>query len=269
MTHSPRPTATTLSETDRIHALRSLADHPPPGRIVLCTVVGSRQYGYAREDSDLDLKSIHQVPTRSLLALPSEAESFPPIQCPDQGPLDRSTHELATALRLLLKGNGNLLECITSPLHIDRSPAAQSLILLAHGSLSRRYHAHYRGYLHSMQRAHARAGDTKTLLASIRLALTGTWLLRTGEVQCDLIDLAARFDLPDVLELTALHRKDSPDHAPPAALIGAVRNLWPSLEDALEKAHAESSLPPQASNAPEMSAWLVEQRITELARDPC
>lgn len=258
---APHPRTPPLTPQDRGIAIHFLADHPPSGEVVLCGVVGSRLYGYATPRSDLDLKGIHQDPTERVLQLFPGRDSHERITSYRGRECDLTTHELSTALRLLLKGNGNMLERIASPLQLVEHPLVSELRTLARATLSRRSHGHYRGYFRGMQKEHQRSGGAKPLLASVRLALTGTWLLQTSEVECDLNTLADHFGMPDVLELAAYQRENQHGAPPPSDLARGVRDRWPQLEAALDAAADTSPLPPQPDNQHAVDAWLVARRL--------
>lgn len=263
---SPHPHTPPLSAANRAIAQHFLADHAPPGEVVLCAIVGSRLYGYATPTSDLDLKGIHQAPTARILQLFPGRDSHERITSYRGRECDLTTHELATALRLLLKGNGNMLERIASPLQLVDHPAVDHLRALARATLSRRIHGHYRGYFRGMQREHDRDGRAKPLLASIRLALTGTHMLQAGEVECDLNTLADHFDHPEVLELAAFQRANTHSAPPPPDLARAVKGLWPHLEAGIAAALETSPLPPQPDNQHILDEWLVRRRLEQVGR---
>jgi predicted nucleotidyltransferase len=253
-----------LTTAERAVAHSFLAAHPPPGKVLLCGVVGSRLYGYARPSSDLDLKGIHQAPTADLLRLFVGRDTHERITEHEGHDCDLTTHELATALRLLLKGNGNILERIASPLQVVESPAVAELQTLSRRTLSKRYHGHYRGYFRGMQREYDREGKAKALLASVRLALTGTLLLQTGELQCDINLLAEHFQQPEVLELAAFQRSNATRQPPPESLATAVRSSWPALDALLTEAAERSPLPVRPEHVDEMDGWLIDQRKADL-----
>lgn len=103
-----------------------IAHNPPPGTLLLCGVTGAHLYGFPSPDSDLDLKGIHLVPTVQLLGLEpatpphDHTEIFQGIEC------DLTTNEASDALRLLLSGNGNMLERILSPTQPTSPPILKS-----------------------------------------------------------------------------------------------------------------------------------------------
>lgn len=239
-----------------------LAAHPPPGDVVVVAVTGSHLYGFPSPDSDLDLKGIHQAPTRRVLSLDEVPDAFDRLLVHQGVECDLTTNELGQALRLLLAGNGNLLERILSPWVVASSPAHEELKALAQGSLSQRSAKHYRGYLIGMIREHGRQSppQAKSLLYCWRVALTGRHLLEAGEVEAHLPTLAERYGHPEVLELVDWKRGHNEVGAPPEALLERLRQfdrLRAALDDALDR----TALPAQPANRAAINDWLVQRRL--------
>ena len=104
-----------------------LADHPPPGRVLLCAVTGSHTYGFPSTDSDLDLKGIHLAPTRALLGLRPHVSAHDRLAVHRGTECDLTTNAAGAALSLLLQGNGNMLERILSPYQLVMSEEVRAL----------------------------------------------------------------------------------------------------------------------------------------------
>ena len=96
---------------------RFLVAQGAPGAF-LVGVTGAHYYGFPSPDSDLDLKGIHVAPTREVVSLQPPPDSFDHLGVFEGVEIDYTSHELGMALRLLLKGNGNILERILSPLQV-------------------------------------------------------------------------------------------------------------------------------------------------------
>jgi uncharacterized protein len=247
-------------------ARRFVAAHPPPGKILLVGVTGSHHYGFPSPDSDVDLKGIHLAPTETLLglSLPNDThdrlEDFEGVEC------DLTTHEAAKALRLLLGGNGNVLERIHAPFQLFETPELAALRALTPGALSRRAFAHYRGYFRGVCREHERSAHplAKPLLYAYRVALTGAHLLRTGEVIASLSELAPRYGFPEALELVEQKRATAEKVALSADADALHRAAWPRLERALDAAREASVLPEEPADPGACDAWLRELRRRDL-----
>ena len=247
-------------------ARRFIAKNHPTGEILLCAVTGAHHYGFPSADSDIDLKGIHLAPTTELLGLDAPAQTFDRLEMFENEECDLTLHEADKALRLLLSGNGNMLERILSPLQLYQTDALAALQPLAKAAISQRFGRHYRGFFNGMCREHQNATHpgVKTLLYSYRVALSGIHLLRSGELQADLKQLAPEYGFASVLELVHYKREHAEKAALPAELDQAHRAGWPRLTEMLDNAIANSSLPAEAGNRSELSAWLVARRVQML-----
>ena len=99
-----------MLEPDLDLGRRFLAEHPPPGRVLLCEVTGSHHYGFPSPDSDIDLKGVHVAPTRSLLGLSTPRDAHDRLLVFEGTECDLTSNEVGQVLRLVLRGNGNALE---------------------------------------------------------------------------------------------------------------------------------------------------------------
>lgn len=257
---------TQKTDTLRQTARRFLAANPPPGAVVLCAITGSHIYGFSSPDSDIDIKGIHIAPTEQVLGLRPVSEAFDRLTDFEGVECDLTTHELGKALSLMLRGNGNMLERIFSPIQLTDGPAVAQLQALARGALSRQSLNHYLGFFKGMQRESLRqeVPRAKTLLYSYRVALTGIHLLRTGEVISDLPALAEAHRYPEVDELIEVKRAGKEKGTLSAAAAERFQQAWPRLEAGLREAHDSSPLPEAPANAAAVNDWLVTQRRAAL-----
>ncbi|MEZ4381503.1 MAG: nucleotidyltransferase domain-containing protein [Nannocystaceae bacterium] len=255
-------------QPDLARARRFLAAQPVVGRPILCAVTGSHIYGFPSADSDLDLKGIYVAPIRRLLGLTRPAESFDRLERFEGAELDLTLTEARQALDLLLRGNGNMLERILSPLQLIDGPELAQLRALALGAISKRFFRHYQGFFRGKCRDHERSDQpkAKNLLYVYRVALTGIHLLRSGALETDLSALAPLYGYDDALDLIALKRQGSERDALPAPIDEHHRTDWDRLGSDLEEAYATSKLPEAAPNADAISEWLIDLRLRELGR---
>jgi predicted nucleotidyltransferase len=245
---------------------RFIEAHPPGGRVLLCGVTGSHFYGFPSPDSDLDLKGIHVAPTASVLGLALPEETCDRLQVYEGLECDYTSHEAKKALSLLLRGNGNMLERILSPIQLFDTPELPALAGLARGAVSRCFAGHYTGFFQGKCRelAQAETPDAKTLLYAYRVALTGVHLLRTGELVGDLTVTAPLYGFDSVSDLIACKREGTEYVTLSAAESARHRGRLVELESALAAALAESPLPETPANQAECDAWLIALRLREL-----
>jgi predicted nucleotidyltransferase len=251
-----------MLEPDLIRGRRFIAANSPPGTILLCGVTGSHFYGFPSPDSDLDLKGIHLAPTDALFGLDAPAETFDRLEVFEGLECDYTSHEARKALALLLRGNGNMLERILSPIQLYPAAALNELQALARGAISKRFVDHYRGFFKGMCREHERSEEpeAKTLLYAYRVALTGIHLLRTGELIGDVAVTGPLYGCDSVLELAARKRQGAEHLVITPEEDARHRARWGELETALESALAASRLPDEAPNAADCNTWLIAAR---------
>jgi predicted nucleotidyltransferase len=156
--------------------------------IILKTIIGSRAYGLATEASDTDRRGIYLPPADlhwSLTPIPEQLENDEAQEC---------YWELEKFLRLALKANPNILECLFSPLVEYATPLAVELLAMRHVFLSKRVHQTYNNYVLSQFKKQQRHIDDtnqvnfKHAMHLIRLLLTGIHILQHNDLQVRLPD---------------------------------------------------------------------------------
>jgi len=243
---------------------RFVMEHKPPGTMLLCSVTGAHHYGFPSKDSDIDLKGIHLAPTDSLLGLNSPVETKNRLEIFEEVECDFTSHEARKAFKLLISGNGNILERICSPYQLFDTPFVEDIRALALGSVSKRYSGHYLGYFHGMCKEHERnvKPRAKSLLYTYRVALTGVHLMRTGRIEADLNINAPVYGFTEILELIQFKRERGEKSALPTPLDQTLRSRWGELEKLLQDSVEKSGLPDEAANGDDWEAWLKNKRMS-------
>ncbi len=163
-----------------------LADRNLYDYVIYRCVVGSRAYGLATEDSDTDRRGIYLPPADvhwSLYGVPEQLE---------QG--EEAYWELQKFIRLALKANPNILECLYTPLVEHAAPLAQELLALREIFLSQLVYQTYNGYVMSqfrrLQKDLENYGEIrwKHAMHLIRLLLSGIHVLNEGLVLVDITE---------------------------------------------------------------------------------
>jgi predicted nucleotidyltransferase len=243
---------------------RFIAEKGAPNPLVV-GVTGAHYYGFPSPDSDLDLKGIHVAPTADVVSLSPSPETIDVIEVFQGLEIDYTSHEVGLALRLLLKGNGNMLERIVSPFQLRDSPLAEALRKLARDAISKRFFHHYRGF-HERMVQDWRKAEPKTvkgLLYAYRSALTGIHLLTTGDCVGDVTTLARQYGFDRVKDLVARKGRSTEHGAMPDS--GDFDVDLQRLESLLEDAHRQSTLPEEAQNRPLLDAFLIDMRRRSFA----
>lgn len=155
------------------------------GHTIYACVMGSRAFGLATEDSDIDRRGVFLAPT----ALFWRFEK-PPTHV--EGPAEEQfSWELERFCELALRANPNILECLHSPLVEHADATGRELLSLRGAFLSRRVHETFTRYAHGQRRkleAHVRARGVprwKHAMHLLRLLSSARDLLRTGTLTID------------------------------------------------------------------------------------
>ncbi|GIM94971.1 nucleotidyltransferase domain-containing protein [Paractinoplanes toevensis] len=215
--------------------------HALPYPLIFATVSGAHLYGFASVDSDLDVRAAHLLPATEVLGLRAGPETLESGGFRDGVELDVVSHDLAKFARLLNSRNGYVLEQLLSPLVVVTSPVHAELRGITPGLITSGHAHHYLGFAAGQEALFQRTGELKPALYTLRVLLTGTHLMRTGQLETDLAVLGD--GLPYVPDLIAAKR--SAEHGPlPAGVAGLLAREVPRLRAALEEARDSSPLPP-------------------------
>jgi predicted nucleotidyltransferase len=169
--------------------------------VIYRCVVGSTAYGLSQEGSDTDRRGFYLPPADlewSLAGVPEQLETG-----------DEEVYwELEKFIRLALKANPNVLECLYSPIVETCTPLASELIDLRHIFLSQHVHRTYNAYVLSQfkkleqdLRNHGQI-RWKHVMHLIRLLLSGVAVLKHGFVALRVDDFRDR--------LLAIRRGEAP-----------------------------------------------------------
>ena len=250
-----------LDGDQRVVAERVVAEVEEQRRHLVIALSGAHAYGFPSPDSDLDLKAIHIEATAKLLGLDVPKETFDRLEVIDGVEIDYTSNEIRGVLMGICAGNGNYIERVLGALIAHSSSEHEELREIVGRSLSKRVHRHYRGFAHSQRKHFAESEEAvaKKLLYVLRTALTGTHLLRTGELRVDLRTEAHEYGISEAHSLN-----ESMLQGVRTVLPESDRQVWLTrldlvfslLDDALQK----SPLPEETDSA-ELEDWLIRLRL--------
>jgi predicted nucleotidyltransferase len=185
----------------RLHAIAAAHAYP----LLFATVSGAHLYGFPSPDSDWDLRGVHILPAREVVGLKKTAETLTIVENRDDLELDLVTHDVKKFFGLMLRRNGYVLEQLWSPLIVTTTPAHAELKTIARGCVTRHHHHHYLGFAATQWDLFAKESPrrVKPLLYVYRVLLTGIHLMRTGEIEANLVHLNADARLPQIPDLVA------------------------------------------------------------------
>ena len=108
--------------------------------------------------------------------------------------IDLVTHDAKKFFGLMLKKNGYVLEQLLSPLVVHTTPEHDELKAIAGGCITRHHAHHYLGFAETQWKLFQKETPprVKPLLYVYRVLLTGIHLMRTGEVEANLVRLNER-----------------------------------------------------------------------------
>jgi uncharacterized protein len=237
-------------------------------RPLFVTVSGAHLYGFPSADSDVDLRGCHRLPLRDIVGLDVPNETLEHKTVLDGTEVELVSHEIAKYLRLLVRNNGYVLEQILSPIVVMGHEVLAELRPLARRCITRHHYHHYRGFYARQRKLLEKETPkrAKPLLYAYRVLMTGSHLLRTGEIEANLprLNEQFRFSFLDGL----MEQKMCGENISPGDLD------WPfhdgqlaALEAVLDRAFEESRLP----NDPDrkaVSEYLIRLRLESSAQAP-
>ncbi len=255
------------AQTIDYHTLqRQVAAHPYP--LVFATISGAHLYGFPSADSDFDLRGVHLLPLERVVGLDGPEcggeDTVEKEGIHDGIEIDLVTHDVKKFLGLMLKKNGYVLEQLLSPLVVHTTAEHDELKTLAGDCITRFHGHHYLGFAATQWKLFRKENPprVKPLLYVYRVLLTGIHLMRTGEVQANLLTLNETAKLPyinalverklDGLEKGRLEQADISFH----------EREYARLVAELEVSMKKSKLPEQATGKVALNDVLVRLRLT-------
>src|SRR4051812_48170920 len=242
---------------------RQVREHPYP--LLFATISGAHLYGFPSPDSDFDLRGVHLLPLADVVGLYPANETVEKSGVHDGLEIDLVTHDAKKFFTLMLRKNGYVLEQLLSPLVVQTSSEHEELKSLAPGCITKFHAHHYLGFAATQWKLFQKADPphVKPLLYVYRVLLTGIHLMRTGEVEANLLRLNETARLPYVTDLVArktggpekgtLEKSDFEFH----------QREYTRLTAELETACQQSRLPEQATSGAAMNDLLVRVRLKE------
>src|SRR5580693_2048889 len=217
--------------------------HPYP--LIFATISGAHLYGFPSPDSDYDLRGCHVLPLQEVVGLDDGRETIESSKDEPALELDLVTHDARKFFGLLLRKNGYVLEQLYSPLVVHTTPEHEELKTIARGCVTRHHSHHYFGFAETQwrlfEKEHPRR--VKPLLYVYRVLLTGIHLMRTGEVEANLLRLNEHYALPYVPDLVARKLAGPEQSSLHDADVDFHRGEYARLLGVLEAEYAGSKLP--------------------------
>ncbi len=236
-------------------------NHPFP--LLFATISGSHLYGFSSEDSDWDLRGAHILPLAQVVGLIKGKETIERSAVIEGWEIDLVTHEVEKFLSMLLKKNGYVLEQLLSPLIVHTTTYHEELKHLVSGCITRHHAHHYLGFAQTEWGLIQKENPVrvKPLLYLYRVLLTGIHLMRTGQVEPNLVKLnqEARLSYIDDLisKKTSGHERETLEDADREFH----QREYERLRTILNEAYETSSLPLAPTATPALNDLLIRIRL--------
>lgn len=247
---------------DAARRLREEVDRQPYP-LIFATISGAHLYGFPSPDSDFDLRGCHLLPLREVVGLDEGRETIESSTIDGRFQVDLVTHDARKFFGLLLKKNGYVLEQLYSPLIVQTTPELDELKVLARRCVTKHHSHHYFGFAETQwrlfEKEHPRR--VKPLLYVYRVLLTGIHLMRTGEVEANLVRLNEAARLGHVDDLIARKLSGPEQSILDDSDLAFHQREYGRLRAELEAAYQASSLPEAPSARPELNDLLVRLRM--------
>ena len=249
----------------RLH--RILAAQPYP--LVFATISGAHLYGFPSPDSDFDLRGALVLPLEKVVGLEVREETVEDSRVIEGLEMDMVSHDVKKFFGLLLKKNGYVLEQLYSPLVVRTTPGHEELKGIARDCITRHHSHHYFGFAETQWKLFLKESPrrVKPLLYVYRVLLTGIHLMRTGEVEANLVTLNEEFRLPYIAELVTRKLAGPEKSKLEDADIAFHESEYQRLRGVLQTAHESSRLPelPDEKTRSALNDLLVRVRLANRA----
>jgi predicted nucleotidyltransferase len=234
-----------------------------PYPLVFATISGAHLYGFPSPDSDYDLRGCHVLPVREVVGLDPGRETIETSSGDDAFELDLVTHDAKKFFGLLLKKNGYVLEQVFSPLVVHTTPEHEELKGIAKGCITRHHSHHYFGFAETLWKLFEKESPrrVKPLLYVYRVLLTGIQLMRTGEVEANLMKLNEEARLPYVTDLIVRKLAGPEQSILNDSDLTYHQREYERLRGELEAAYQASRLPEGPTGRPALNDLLVRLRM--------
>jgi hypothetical protein len=234
-----------------------------PYPLLFATISGAHLYGFPSPDSDYDLRGVHVLPVQEVVGLTTGRETIELSTQDDQFELDLVSHDIKMFFTLLLKKNGLVLEQVFSPLVVYATPECDELRVLANGCVTKFHYHHYMGFAATQWKLFEKAPHrVKALLYVYRTLLTGIHLMRSGEVESNLVNLNRLAKISLIDDLVARKREGHEKVAIDDKWLDFYIADYQRLREELEHAHQASQLPDAPRVSRELNDLLVRVRMS-------
>jgi predicted nucleotidyltransferase len=243
--------------------LQLIHRHPYP--LLFATISGAHLYGFASTDSDFDLRGVHVLPATEVMGLGMSRDTIVEQLIWNGAEIDLVTHDAAKFFGLMRKTNGYVLEQLLSPIVLSTTPEHNELKEISSGFVTRNHAHHYFGFARGQWELFQQHQRIKPLLYTYRVLMTGIHLMRTGEVQANIVRLNEIFQLRYIDELVAQKTGGIEKGAIQGADLRFHEQEYLRLTNDLETAQRNSALPEAPVGLEALNDLLLRLRAQSMA----
>jgi uncharacterized protein len=233
-----------------------------PYPLLFTAVSGSHLYGFSSIDSDFDVRGVHILPLREVVGIMGIHDTIESSKVVDGMELDLVTYDLTKFILLMLQKNGLVLEQLFSPLIIQAMPEHAELKAIAPKVLTRHHIHHYVGFANAQWKLFLRDEPrrVKPILYTFRVLLSGIYLMQTGQIESNLVNLNQHFNLSYVPELIERKISGHEQGTLESADVEFYESEFNRLIQALYTAQEQTHLPEAPSAKAELNELLIKIR---------
>ncbi|MEH2112819.1 nucleotidyltransferase domain-containing protein [Nostoc sp.] len=234
-----------------------------PYPFLFTIISGSHLYGFPSPDSDYDLRGVHILPVQEVVGLKTINETIEVSEVRESLEIDLVTHDVKKIFLMLIKKNGYVLEQLYSPLILRTSSEHEELKVIAKNCITRHHSYHYLGFATTQWKLFQKE-DThqiKPLLYVYRVLLTGIYLMQTGVIEANLINLNEVFKLSYIPDLIAQKLASTERSILSDISVAFHQREYERLRNQLQEASQSSQLPEAPSATTALHNLLVHLRL--------
>jgi predicted nucleotidyltransferase len=233
-----------------------------PYTFVFSTITGSHAFGYASKFSDYDVHGVHLLSAKRVLGLIGGDETIE-RKLNYEPEIDAVSHDLKKFIQLLIKGNGNILEDLYSPMIVCTSSLHEELKIIGKSCITKMCAAHYAGMAHNQQRR-MQFNDVKKLLHTYRCLLMGIHIMNSGDLEMNIPTLAIEYHHLQVLDIIefkqsgieGLSKEEMNHHLP------IIEHLYQQLKSKAEQSFLPDKIPLAIRD--KLDDLLIQARLTTI-----
>jgi len=176
------------------------------------------------------------------------------------------THDIRKFFTLLLRPNGYVLEQLMSPIVVKTSAEHAEVKALVPQIVTRHHAHHYLGFADNQWQILTKEEQprVKPLLYAFRVLLTGIHLMRSGNVEANLLHLTEMYSIPLLAELIDLKLEGAEKQQLRPAMIGKAEQEFATLRERLTLEREQTSLPDAPAARGALNDLLVRVRLASV-----